>query len=321
MADGRDEAEDEAAEADARRAASRKGPAGAAPNRVISLERRSGERRSVYVPLKRRARRFLEALEETGNASLACETAGVGKDRIYKLRQADAGFASDWAAAKAAFEARMEAGVELPDEARLREDRLVVRVGRDGRPQIAAAHRRAWTRAREDVFFAEYAGSGNISAAAKAAGFSYHAAWARAAKSPAFAARLAEAKKAAVERLEYGLIEEGTNLLPPSGGGAGADGVDLPESAEGFAAARRDPQLAMWLVKRADAERGAGVRGGRGRRGWPAPRPADKGELIEAIMKQVKVLKLRREKDQREEGWTQSEEGHWIPPGWVRAGA
>ncbi|HEX8642524.1 MAG TPA: hypothetical protein VF702_01265 [Allosphingosinicella sp.] len=166
------------------------------------MEKTSSVRRGVYVPLKRRAKRFLEALGASGNVTLACEAAGIGKDRIYRHRRENAAFAAQWAAAKAAFEAKAEAedGIDLDA---LEKDGLAVRRGRGGCVQVVSAHPKAWTRRDEDLFFAHYAESGNVSAAARAAGFSGKAAWERARTVPAFARRLAEAKEAATERLDF----------------------------------------------------------------------------------------------------------------------
>jgi len=279
-----------------------------ARNRVIKLEHPGGGRRSVYVPVKRRAARFLEALAESGNVSLACDVAGLRKDRAYLLRKDDAAFAAGWAAAKAAFEAKADAEEETLDEERLRRDGLVVRRGRDGRVQVAKAHARAWGKRHDRIFFAALAETGNIGAAARAAGFTYKTAWERRRTSPAFAERLREEKAAAVERIEFGLIEEGERAL-----GAGAE----PDPGDGMGAepAKRDPELAKWLVKREDA-----LRAGRLKRGAAARPRMTFDEAIERLDKKLRHFGEREQRERLASGWTRTEEGHWIPPGWVRAG-
>gem|GEM_PF-1186184 len=260
--------------------------------RVIGLEHAGGARRRIYVPLRRRAARFLEALAESGNVSLACEIAGIGKDRIYKHRRENEGFAGEWAAAKEAFAAKAD-GEDPIDLEALGRDGLAVRRGRGGFVQIVSAHPQAWTRRDEDMFFAHYAESGNVSASARAAGFSEKAAWERARALPAFARRLAEAKLEASERLEYYLIEEGTNQL------RGKDG------------ARPDPQLAMWLLKRDDQKRAGTLNEGAA---WQRPRSL--AECRESILRKFSAIERHRGAERLKAGWTQTADGHWIPPGY-----
>ena len=261
------------------------------------LEKTAASRRSVYVPLRRRARRFIEALAASGNVSFACEIAGIGKDRVYRHRRENAEFAAEWAAAKAAFEAKAEAddGIDLDA---LERDGLAVRRGRGGCVQIVFAHPAAWTRRDEDLFFAYYAESGNVAASARAAGFSAKAAWDRARNVPDFARRLAEAKAEATERLDFYLIEEGTNLL------RGRDG------------ARPDPQLAMWLLKREDQKRSGTLKPG----AVNQRQAASPEEIVDSLAKGLRAYRGRREAEKIEQGWVRSEEGVLIPPGWVRTG-
>lgn len=277
-----------------------------AKKRVVKLEHPGGGRRSVYVPVKRRAARFLEALAESGNVSLACDVAGLRKDRAYLLRKQDAAFAAGWAEAKAAFEAREDEGEESLDEERLRRDGLVVRRGRDGRLQVSKAHARAWGKRHDRIFFAALTETGNISAAARAAGFTYKAAWERARTCPAFAERLREAKAAAVERIEYGLVEEAEAAL---GAGAEPDSGADPDAE----AARRDPELAKWILKREDQKRAGTLNEGAA---WKRPRSL--AECRESIMRKFKAIDRRHSAERLKAGWTQTEEGHWIPPGYGR---
>jgi hypothetical protein len=257
------------------------------------LEKTASARRSLYVPLKRRARKFIEALSASGNVTFACEIAGVGKDRIYKHRRENAHFAAEWAAAKAAFEAKADGEDGIDFEA-LERDGLAVRRGRGGCVQIVSAHPRAWTRRDEDAFFAHYAATGNVSASARAAGFSEKAVWERARLLPAFARRLAEAKLDATGRLEHYLIEEGTNQLKGKDGG------------------RPDPQLAMWLLKREDQKQMGILKRG------PATgrQVATSEEVRESLTGALRHYGMRLNAEREREGWTKSEDGHWIPPGY-----
>lgn len=238
------------------------------PRRPGAFERRGSARRRVYVPLRRRSARFLEALAESGNVTLAAEVAGIGKDRIYKLRKDDEAFAATWDAAKAAFAARAEEedGIDLTALGR---DGLAVRRGRGGQVQIVSAHPGAWTKRGEEVFFAHYIETGNVSASARAAGFSGKAAWERAKANPEFRERLGEAKREATERLDFYLIEEGTNLL------------------KGEA---RDPQLAMWILKRADQQKARTLRRGAA----AARRTPTIEEVTENIVRKVEAIKRHK---------------------------
>ena len=256
------------------------------------LEKTASARRTVYLPLKRRAARFLEALAASGNVSFACEIAGIGKDRIYRHRRENAAFAAAWEAAKQAFAEKAEADDGIDLEA-LERDGLAVRRGRGGHVQIVSAHPAAWTRRDEDLFFSRYRESGNVAAAARAAGFSGKSVWDRAQINPAFRERLAEARQEATERLDFYLIEEGTNQLKGEGG------------------ARRDPQLAMWILKREDQRRAGTLRKGGA---WRRPRSPD--EVRDSILRKVSAIERHRNEKSLKEGWTQTADGHWIPPGY-----
>ena len=204
-------------------------------NRIINLEKTGSGRRRVYVPLRRRAARFLATLEQTGNVSMAVEVAGIGKNRIYKHRRENEEFAAQWEAAILAFREREEREDGL-DEEELEAAGLAVRRGRGGKPQIVSARPNQWSRRKEDIFLAHYRECGNVNRAARAARIAPETAWRRRDHSADFRRRFDEAKVEAVERLELRLIEEGSERL------------------ESEDSAKRDPQLAMWLLKRRDAE-------------------------------------------------------------------
>jgi hypothetical protein len=253
------------------------------PNRVINIEKTGSARRSVYVPLKRRAARFLEALELTGNVTMARETAGLGKDRVYLHRRENAAFALAWEAALARFAERVEAEEGLEggglDGAALEAAGLVVRPGRGGRLQLVAARPNQWSRRKEDLFLAHFAVSANVTAAARAAGFSAKAAWERRQASPDFAARFEAAKAEALDGLETMLMEEGARLL------AAGDG------------AKADPQLAMWLLKMRQ-----GQKAGTHKRGGRTPRVATNAEVEAGLLKGLKALGVRVSREGSGEG-------------------
>ncbi len=267
------------------------------PGRVIGLERRSGGRRRVYVPLVRRKKRFLEALEESGNVTLAREAAGIGKDRVYLARREDAAFAAAWADALERFRVRAEDEAGLPEEAALEGDGLVLRRGRGGRLQVAARRPNGWSKAKEELFLARFLETGNVAAASRAAGFTSKTAWERRKQNPEFRRRIEEAREEVYDRLEMMLIAQGTELLGAAEGGAGAG----------------DPQLAMWLLKRRDAAAAGTLRRGRG---TPGPRERSFEEARDSILRKIEAIERHDNRKRLEQGWTQDPDGNWIPPGY-----
>jgi hypothetical protein len=274
------------------------GVPGRRARRAAGLERTGSERRRVYVPLKRRAARFLAVLAECGNATLAREAAGLGKDRLYTHRKENAEFARDWAAALAAFEARAEAEDERAMDSELEGDGLVLRRGRGGRVQVVKRRAGQWTSAKEEAALAALAETGTASAAAAAAGMSANSLFERRRASPAFAARMDAVREAATEGLEWLLLKEGTNLLARAAG----DG------------AKPDPQLAMWILKRRDQAQAGTLKHGAAAAQLP---PAE--EVRERILRKVAAIRAHTERGRIAAGWTRDEEGRMIPPGWVRS--
>jgi hypothetical protein len=265
-------------------------------NRIINLEKTGSGRRRVYVPLRRRAARFLATLEQTGNVSMAVEVAGIGKNRIYKHRRENEEFAAQWEAAILAFREREEREDGL-DEEELEAAGLAVRRGRGGKPQIVSARPNQWSRRKEDIFLAHYRECGNVTRAARAARIAPETAWRRRDHSADFRRRFDEAKVEAVERLELRLIEEGSERL------------------ESEDSAKRDPQLAMWLLKRRDAEASGRLNKGAA---WARPRSLD--ETRASILKKLSAIAARHQKEQIAQGWSRDEEGRMIPPGWIWTG-
>jgi hypothetical protein len=247
-----------------------------APNRVINLEKTGSARRTVYVPLKRRAAKFLEALEMTGNVTMALQTAGLGRDRVYLHRKENDAFAAAWEAALAAFRERAEAA-DGPstgsgqgfEEAELEAAGLVLRRGRGGRMQVVARKPRQWCARIEEAFLAHLVGCGTVERAARAAGVSAKTVWERRLACHRFRERMDAAREEAAVRLEWMLIGEGAEML----------GED--------AAGKRDPQIAMWLLKRRDQERSGTLRRGAG-----AARVWTFDEGIAALEKRLRALRI-----------------------------
>ncbi|HEX8642523.1 MAG TPA: hypothetical protein VF702_01260 [Allosphingosinicella sp.] len=80
--------------------------------------------------------------------------------------------------------------------------------------------------------------------------------------------------------------------------------------------AKRDPQLAMWLLKRADQEKAGTLK-----RGAAAVRQvATSEEVRESLTVALRQYGRRLGAKREAEGWTKSEDGHWIPPGYGPTG-
>lgn len=84
-----------------------------------------------------RQRRFLEALSETGNVTLAARASAISRPRVYELRAVDDGFAQAWESAEQIAADRLEAeawrrGVEGVPEPLVSAGRLVS--DKDGQP-------------------------------------------------------------------------------------------------------------------------------------------------------------------------------------------
>src|SRR5690606_2666895 len=129
---------------------------------------------------------------------------------------------------------------------------------------------------------------------------------------PAFAGRMDKALDEAEIALEFRLATLGNNV------GAGLDDGEGEESAEDHAAGAPchqddipfDPEFALKFLKWREDKR----RGRSGNRGPARSRPVTEAELTEVLETRLRVVHKRY----RAQGWSEDENGHLIPPGWVR---
>lgn len=256
-------------------------------------------------------RGFFVRLAATGNATLAAKRAGVARTWVYRWRREDSEFAAEWQAAVERFDRRMkkrarrELGRELVwglgreralpvraapgdhaarlDGALTREGPLVARRGRGGRLQLAAARPNDWSAEKETEFFVHLGATLNVTAAAKAAGFTSKTAWERRRADPAFARRWDAAMEEGSQRLELRLMELAARDI-------GALAADDAGAAEARADARPlDPDLAKWLLKWRD---GAPVRA---RGGRPhGPRIPDLDGLHAEVLRRLEAMRRGR---------------------------
>ena len=249
-----------------------------------------GDEEGAGVPPVRRftaARRadYLAVLRRTGNARAAAEAIGMDRKHMAWRRRRDPGFDAECVDAEAAAHARL-AGGSGPFDGIDDEAFEAIRRGPGGRLQIVARGKGHWSKRTEDMFLSVLARTGNISAAARAVGFSYDSACERRRRVPAFARRWEEALEDAAAALEFRLATMGSDLI--------GDGGDCGEKgAEAAAAVPFHPSHALAYLKWRE-ERKAG----RGRRGRPAARLPDPEQVVADIVRRVEAIRRHRAKKQ-----------------------
>lgn len=176
--------------------------------------------RRPYVRFTRwRRRRFFALLEETGNVRVACELSGTGLGCIYRLRRTEAGFSERMAAAKdvasrrlAAKEGgqrgRRESPSPILSPGGERDKGLVVRRGVGGRLRLMDPGPHWWEPRHDEIFLLHLRATGNVTASARAAGFTAKVAHDRRKARPAFDAACEKALAEAEMRLGDVLLEE-----------------------------------------------------------------------------------------------------------------
>ncbi len=199
---------------------------------------------------------------------LACELSGVGLGCIYRLRRTEPGFVALMAAAKGKADERLgrgapgDAGTPHPPIAGAMgpplspegEGDLVIRRGIGGRLRMMAAGDHWWASRHDAIFLGHLRVTGNVTASAKAAGFTAKSAWNRRERLPSFA----RAWEAALEEAEYRLEAQLAAEILDGTAGMDADG---PGQEAAAAAAERAPfeRLAGAVAAQALAGAGAGA--------------------------------------------------------------
>lgn len=170
--------------------------------------------RRPYVRFTRwRRRRFFALLEETGNVRVACELSGTGLGCIYRLRRAEAGFSERMAAAKNVASRRLAAreggaGPRLSPGNGEELHGLVVRRGVGGRLRLMDPGPHWWEPRHDEIFLVHLRATGNVTASARAAGFTAKVAHDRRNRLPAFDAACERALAEAEMRLGDVLLKE-----------------------------------------------------------------------------------------------------------------
>ena len=184
----------------------------------------------------------------------------------------------------------------------------MLRRSKHGDKLVRAAPGR-WSERTEEIFFAELGRTGCVKAAAKAAGISTNALYYRREKYPEFAARWAEVEAKAGQRIS-GLLTAATIAS-----------LDPEEAGRGKRRGRGAlPKVNVDQAIRIAALKGRESGGEARRRGGIRPRVATNAEVREALEKSLVEFGKRVRARCREGGWSETEEGHLIPPGWIYVG-
>lgn len=251
---------------------------------------------------------FLDHLRRSGNQAAAARSLGFDRTVPEARRRRDAAFELECRAALEEASRRL-AGAADPFAHDGDVAFETIRGGRNGRVQIVATRTGKWSRRAEDLFLDILRDCGNISAAARAVGFSPGLIWQRRRKWAAFAQRMEAALEEAELVLEFRLATLGIDRC-------GAEGEAADKAVAGDAPRPRlDPEFALRFLKwREEKRRGKPERGGH----VAAPRPIE--EMRATILSRINAIKRHRERQRLAEGWTRDEAtGQIIPPGWVRA--
>lgn len=240
---------------------------------------------------------FLRGLRRSGNVAAAARAAGVHKSTAYLRRQADAGFAAQWDAAAAAGKAAVGAEGKAaagskgkaaaakrprhrppggPPPRGERGEEWVLRDSKNGAQLVRAGPGR-WSPAIEQAFLADYAQSGSIRRAARAAGVSATIIHYRKRRYPGFAAACAAAEARATERLHGLVTAAGIASFDPDLAEAELPKVSVAEA------------IAILRLKGSGAARGRG--------GAPLALPS-----IEQVRAEVvgRIAAIRRHREERE---------------------
>ena len=174
--------------------------------------------------------------------------------------------------------------VDVPGPERER----AVRRGKNGRLQQRARRPGGWTKRKRRIFLDHLAATCNVTGSAAAAGLHWSGAYALRRSDKEFAEQWHSALEAGYARLEAMLIDR-------AGGGAGDAGPDDgagPDSPPPPKPSEMDAELALNLLRmhRSPLK-------GLHRRPASKPQRAGKEELVAALMKQLRVLRRRLERE------------------------
>jgi hypothetical protein len=264
---------------------------------------------------------FIRSLERTGQVRAAAADAGIDHTTAYQRRRAHGDFAAAWERALEAHAAAVRAeragdfegvsdgplsplsSAESPSPLKGRGEHLV-----GAGSQLKQAGHDRWNQRKEKAFFEELAATANVKRAAKAAGVSPNAVYARRLRNPHFRAKWAAVLESGRASIQMHLVEAANRSFEP-------DELDTGE--------------AMPAVSVAEAIRISQAPGsGKGGEALPDPyaeeaaaMSADEvAELRERLVQKLQRLRRRDRAGLLAQGWSYDES--WdreIPPGWIKA--
>lgn len=231
---------------------------------------------------------YLAVLGQTGNARAAAEAIGMDRATLEHRRGRDPAFAADCRIALATAQARLGEGPPGdPDPFE------TVRRGPQGKPQIVATGKGRWNGRIEARFLALLRASGNVSASARAVGFTPETVWQRRRKWPGFARAMEAVLEEAVIELEFRLVKHGSDAIAAAGDG-GEETHGLPAGA-GF-----DREFALKFLKWREEKRAGGGRRGRGDRNGPKPPTFE--EARDNILRKIDAIERQRAREKKGDG-------------------
>ena len=178
--------------------------------------------------------------------------------------------------------------------------RALVSGGKSRALQVRPVRKDGWTAARRRMFLDHLSASCNVRASARAAGMGEHSAYALRRRDPEFAAGWQAAIEAGYDNLRAALIARAMGEPAPLPGGDGGS-EDGDGGGEGEAAlpdpATMDPQLAIELMRLHQS-----TLQGRTKRPGGRLRSPSKTELAAELMKLIRAVKRRRERQANERG-------------------
>ena len=256
---------------------------------------------------------FLRALARTGDVRTAAEDAGIDHTTAYARRKTHPDFASMWRGALVAHSelAKGKEGEAIPalgaGTFRQAQDEQLSPNG--GNAQIKRAAHDRWSQSKEKLFFDELAATANVTKAAKAAGVSTNAVYARRMKQALFRAKWDAVLETGRAAIEMRLVEAANKSFDP------AEDLDTGEV---------QPNVSV-----AEAIRIVQLHGSvKQKQMVPHPFEEQAASMseseVDALRKRVldKFMRLRERERPKliEAGWSHDEEhDRMVPPGWVRA--
>ena len=260
---------------------------------------------------------FLRALERTGDVRASAEDAGIDHSTAYARRRAHPDFASnwDWVLQAHAERVEREKAEELerfhipphpdPHPPGERGEFASPAEERGASAQLKRAGHDRWSERKEKLFFDELAATANVRRAAKAAGVSTQAVFARRLRDSHFRAKWAAVLETGRATIEMHLVEAANRSFDPDELDTG-DVVPKVSVAEAIritqAHGSRKQELAdPWEEDPVEASRD------------------EIADIREGLVQKLQALRRRNRPALLARGWSFDES--WdreIPPGWVK---